>query len=107
MIPGPSVGAFTGLDRTTWARIRSSLLSCSPINTRALDLIESSLFVLCLDDTIAAAVEDECKQFLVAPAGVHNRWFDKLCLIVDPRGYAGCSFEHSGFDGMFPLSLPA
>lgn len=58
--------------------------------------------MVCLDDYIAGSPEDEVAQLLYGPPiDTHavNRWFDKFCVIVDPRGMSGANFEHSGFDG--------
>ena len=74
------------LDREAWAQARAELLAAAPRNKDALSLIEQSLLVICLDDEMCASEDDHCSRLLAAPLGVGNRWFDKICVIVDPKG---------------------
>jgi hypothetical protein len=47
------VGILTGEDRDKWAKARQELVSISATNARNLDIIDKSLFVLCLDEVRA------------------------------------------------------
>ena len=94
---GRSVGHLTTLPRTDWARIRKSLIQGSEGNAFNLELIETALFSVHLedqkpDDNLAA-----CDQLLRGNSG--NRWFDKsLQFIIFNDGFAGLNVEHSGLD---------
>ncbi len=94
---GRSIGHLTTLPRTDWARTRTSLVQSSQSNAFNLELIETALFSVQLedhkpDDNLAA-----CKQLLCGNSG--NRWFDKsLQFIIFNDGFAGLNVEHSGLD---------
>ncbi|MCP4936925.1 MAG: choline/carnitine O-acyltransferase [bacterium] len=94
---GRSIGHLTTLPRTDWARTRKSLIQGSQNNAFNLELIETALFSIQLeeckpDDNLAA-----CQQLLSGDSG--NRWFDKsLQFIIFNDGFAGLNIEHSGLD---------
>ncbi len=94
---GRSIGHLTTLPRTDWARTRKSLIQGSQNNAFNLELIETALFSVQLedrkpDDNLAA-----CQQLLGGDSG--NRWFDKsLQFIIFNDGFAGLNVEHSGLD---------
>mmetsp|Transcript_26061 Transcript_26061/g.38534 ORF Transcript_26061/g.38534 Transcript_26061/m.38534 type:complete len:740 (-) Transcript_26061:64-2283(-) len=118
-----AVGALTTLNRDQWALAREQLLNCSIGNTRALDIIDSALFVLVLDDYQPTDIHDAAANMLhgkhIIKETKHNdnnyhrkqqeryhqagtccnRWYDKLQLIVCSDGSAGINFEHSAVDG--------
>nr|CAD7409524.1 unnamed protein product [Timema poppensis] len=82
--PTKTVGILTSENRDTWAKYHR-LLSQDPYNTKLLDVIKKSLFVLCLDGPAPdLGVTD--KQSISGLQMVHgggsrasggNRWFDK------------------------------
>jgi carnitine O-acetyltransferase len=87
-------------------------------NATALRVIDSSLFVLVLDDYApedvhgAAANMLHGASHLTDPEGLQvgsclNRWNDKLQLIVCADGTTGLSFEHSVIDGHTALRYAA
>jgi carnitine O-acetyltransferase len=92
---GQGVGALTSKARAEWARSREALLAAG--NRAALDVVETALFCVVLEDEPAAGLDDKCKRLL---AGDPNRWFDKaLTFIVFPDGSAGVNAEHCLLDG--------
>ncbi|XP_037086260.1 carnitine O-palmitoyltransferase 2, mitochondrial-like [Pollicipes pollicipes] len=100
--------AFDVLDaaadnRDTWAATRQHLLDTG--NGPTLDVVDSALFVLALDD---ARIDDDpvraFKQFLHGDAA--NRWFDKsFTLVLSGEGKAAINFEHAWGDGVAVLRL--
>ena len=92
------LAALTCLPRTKWASLRKSLIRNSPSVARAIETVEKSLFVLCLDRCGSMNDEDLSRDILYGDPG--NRWFDKsLQLIVPGNGRIGINFEHSRRDG--------
>nr|CAD7402882.1 unnamed protein product [Timema cristinae] len=105
--PTKTVGILTSENRDTWAKYHR-LLSQDAYNMKLLDVIEKSLFVLCLDGPAPdLGVTD--KQSISGLQMVHgggsransgNRWFDKaLQLVVGSSGEVGCCYEHSFSEG--------
>ncbi|XP_078091263.1 peroxisomal carnitine O-octanoyltransferase isoform X2 [Mustelus asterias] len=76
---GPGVSALTSEERTRWAKIRDYLIGLDPKNLTMLEQIQSSLFVLSLDDTSPHATEEDYSQIcLSALTGNPTiRWGDK------------------------------
>ncbi len=102
--PGTSVGHLTTMARAEWATIRHRLLECHPGNATSLDVVETALFAICLDDVAPAGVHDACDSLLHGNSA--NRWFDKsLSWIVFPDGTAGLNVEHCNLDGTTVLNL--
>ncbi|CAI4971033.1 CRE_collapsed_G0000790.mRNA.1.CDS.1 [Saccharomyces cerevisiae] len=119
-------GVFTTESRRVWSNIRDYLFHAEDCtNWRNLKLIDSALFVVCLDDVaFAADQQDELTRSMLCgtsninldprqhqpPLNVQtgtclNRWYDKLQLIVTKNGKAGINFEHTGVDGHTVLRL--
>ncbi|KAI9199855.1 acyltransferase ChoActase/COT/CPT [Polychytrium aggregatum] len=95
---GVPVGAFTGEDRDVWTKTREEFLATSPKNKAFLTAIESSAFVLCLDDS-APVTRIEASRGLWHGDG-QNRFYDKpLEFTVFENGKAGFLGEHSMMDG--------
>lgn len=108
-----AVGVLTSDEREVWAHWRKHLEGNAG-NAESLRIIDTSLFVLCLDDTTPPSPADMAKVALhgtsvvdlsSGSAGVQrgtciNRWYDKsLQIIVCQNGAAGVNFEHSVIDG--------
>jgi carnitine O-acetyltransferase len=77
-------------------------------NAECLNIVDTALFVLCLDDTEASSTAELCANMLCGTSEVikgvqvgtcTNRWYDKLQIIVCKNGSAGINFEHTGVDG--------
>lgn len=100
------LGVLTSENRDTWASVREHLVQTH--NGNALDMIDSALFCVSLDDNNVYPVEDPVplsKNMLHGDEhGLTNRWFDKsFSLIVCKDGNAGINFEHSWGDGVAVL----
>jgi carnitine O-acetyltransferase len=101
---GTSVGRLTTMARAEWAAGRHRLLALDPANAEALDVVETALFCLCLEDFAPQDDKQACDHLLHGDSG--NRWFDKaLSLIVFADGTAGINVEHCGLDGTTILYL--
>lgn len=104
-----SFGVLTTENRRVWAKIRSSsTIVDNANNSEILLIIDSALFVICLDDIVLNDLSDLSKNMLcglsILDKGVQvgtctNRWYDKLQIIVTQNGKAGINFEHTGVDG--------
>ncbi len=95
---GPALGALTAMKRASWAVVRQGMVALDPENTRSLDLLDSALFVVCLDETEPVNLEAASQNVLHGDG--KNRWFDKpLQLIFTPNGWSGINVEHVGLDG--------
>ncbi|CCW66265.1 unnamed protein product [Phytomonas sp. Hart1] len=97
------VGIFTSLPRSDWSVVRNMLLR-DVVNTRSLEQIETSMFVLNLDDEM----EDGNGDFTLAPQKAAklqmsksiNRWWDKSFSVnVAHDGSLSVSYEESWCDG--------
>lgn len=83
-------------------------LSLSLCLWSTVDVVDSALFVVCLDDSTPKDINETCSNMLCGTyeleRGVQvgtctNRWYEKLQIIVAANGTAGINFEHSGVDG--------
>ncbi|KAJ5974567.1 hypothetical protein N7481_011777 [Penicillium waksmanii] len=96
--PAPPVGVLTVADRDHWTAARKKLVAADPANEQALQDIEASGFVICLDDAKPVTLEERAHQYWHGDGA--NRWFDKpLQFIVNDNGTAGFMGEHSMMDG--------
>lgn len=95
---GLPVGVLTSDNRDKWTEYRENLVAASPENARLLEKVESSDFVICLDDQ-TPITRDEGSRACWHGDG-RNRFFDKpLQFIVFENGKAGFMGEHSCMDG--------
>lgn len=72
---GEFVGALTSMNRDEWANARQELIACKAVNRHSLEAIQSSLFVVCLDDTTPRTPSELAKECAMGSCG--NRWYDK------------------------------
>lgn len=104
-----AIGVLSTENRKVWSGLRD-VLTQEPASNNAdsLNIVDSALFVLCLDYTEPPNVAALCQNMLcgtsVVERGVQigtctNRWYDKLQIIVCKNGSAGINFEHTGVDG--------
>ena len=94
---GRAIGHLTTMQRTDWARTRKSLTEGSRSNAFNLELIETALFSVHLEDQKTNDNQAACQQLLAGNSA--NRWFDKsLQFIIFNDGFAGLNVEHSGLD---------
>ena len=86
-----------------------------PVNADHLSLIESCLFVICLD-SLSQNPSDDLRsqkssfQQMLHGHGPHvngaNRWFDKtIQLICSPDGVSGICYEHSVAEGIAVVAV--
>ncbi|KAK9468345.1 acyltransferase ChoActase/COT/CPT [Lipomyces arxii] len=116
-----AVGVLTAENRRIWAQVRDVLSqsesgddsSVSSDNEQSnnhecLQIVDSALFILCLDYSSPQTASELAMNMLcgtsVVEKGVQvgtctNRWYDKLQIIVTKNGSAGINFEHTGVDG--------
>lgn len=92
------IGALTGVNRDTWAQARNDIIA-SPSNRRALKAIESSVFVLALDNEAPVTPQEKAWALWTGGRGALNRFFDKQQLVVCDNGVSGYNGEHSTMDG--------
>lgn len=89
------IGALTSENRDKWLASRELLVKD---NAAALEDIEKSSFVICLDDGSPATYEDRARQYWHGNG--LNRYYDKpLHFIVCENGSSGFLGEHSMMDG--------
>lgn len=92
------IGILTTQNRDAATHAREHLLAASPSNKAALEAIEASSFVVCLDDASPVTLEERSRQYWHGDG--QNRWFDKpLQFIVNNNGTSGFMGEHSMMDG--------
>ncbi|OBZ89849.1 Carnitine O-acetyltransferase, mitochondrial [Choanephora cucurbitarum] len=95
---GVPIGLLTSDNRDRWTEYRERLMAVNPENARMLEKIESSDFIVCLDDQ-SPFTRDEGSRACWHGDG-RNRFFDKpLQFIVFENGKAGFMGEHSCMDG--------
>ncbi|KAH9898794.1 choline/Carnitine O-acyltransferase [Xylariomycetidae sp. FL2044] len=104
-----ALGILSTENRKTWSGLRDVLTKEEASNNAdCLGIVDSALFVLCLDYTEPSTAAALCQNMLCGTndvvKGVQigtciNRWYDKLQIIVCKNGSAGINFEHTGVDG--------
>jgi carnitine O-acetyltransferase len=108
-----ALGVLTSLSRSEWALAREEMIHASSKNEESLQIVDSALFVLVLDDYIPKTEHDMAANMLHGSYELKtgdtysdcqvgsccNRWYDKLQIIVCGDGTAGINFEHSAIDG--------
>ncbi|XP_076457596.1 choline O-acetyltransferase-like [Babylonia areolata] len=117
-VGAPSVGVLTSNHRSRWAEARARLAK-EMINADNLDVIENSLFILCLDKAAVPTpmmaeggedgLVDVAHQMLHGQGTVsntRNRWFDKtIQFVVSEDGACGMNYEHSVAEGIALVQL--
>ncbi|KAK6490777.1 peroxisomal carnitine O-octanoyltransferase [Huso huso] len=105
---GVGLSALTTEERTRWAQARQYLIELDPKNLTLLETIQSSLFVVSLDDVTPYSTPDNYTQMtLVALTGDPTiRWGDKsynfLCYA---DGSFGSNCDHAPYDAMVLVSM--
>lgn len=109
-----AMGLLTTENQKVWSRCRRTLVHEGLQNGKNLAIIDSSLFVLCLDDSAPTDMTHISKNMIcgtdVVEIGVQigtcmNRWYDKLSVIVCRNGAAGMNFEHTCTDGSVDIQM--
>lgn len=104
-----ALGVLSTENRKIWSGLRDVLTREEDSNNaQCLGIVDSALFILCLDYTEPQNSAELCGNMLcgtsVVVKGVQvgtctNRWYDKMQIIVCRNGSAGINFEHTGVDG--------
>jgi len=104
-----ALGVLSTENRKIWSGLRDVLQrEEGSNNSDCLNIVDSALFVLCLDYTEPRTGAEICMNMLCGTSKVEkgvqvgtctNRWYDKLQIIVCKNGSAGINFEHTGVDG--------
>lgn len=104
-----AIGVLSTENRKIWSGLRDVLTREEGSNNAdCLGIVDSALFMICLDYTEPADVSQLCGNMLCGTSEVvrgvqvgtcTNRWYDKLQIIVCKNGSAGINFEHTGVDG--------
>ncbi|XP_041364367.1 choline O-acetyltransferase-like [Gigantopelta aegis] len=112
----PSIGVLTSQSRDRWAESRITLQK-DPSNRESLELIEQSIFILCLDDGTVPRYESSKKLDDTALAlhmlhgqgtnvNTCNRWFDAtMQFVVAANGSCGMNYEHSVAEGIAVVQM--
>ncbi|KAK4190237.1 putative mitochondrial carnitine O-acetyltransferase [Podospora australis] len=104
-----ALGVLSTENRKVWSGLRE-VLTREPGSNNAdcLSIVDTSLFVVCLDYAEPADAAALCQNMLCGTSEIEkgvqigtctNRWYDKLQIIVCKNGSAGINFEHTGVDG--------
>ncbi|KAF8523590.1 acyltransferase ChoActase/COT/CPT [Gautieria morchelliformis] len=110
-----AVGVLSTENRKVWSHHRE-VIQRDRHNADCLRIVDTSLFVVCLDDAAPDNLAELSSTFLCGTyslsSGVQvgtctNRWYDKLQIIVCANGAAGINFEHTGVDGHTVLRFAA
>lgn len=110
-----ALGVLSTENRKIWAGVRD-VLTRDPDsnNAECLSIVDSALFILCVDYTEPQTEAELCGNMLCGTSEVvrgvqigtcTNRWYDKLQIIVCKNGSAGINFEHTGVDGHTVLRM--
>jgi carnitine O-acetyltransferase len=104
-----AVGVLSTENRKIWSSLRELMSKEEGSNNAdCLDIVDSALFILCLDYTEPSTSAGLAMNMLCGTSEVEkgiqvgtctNRWYDKLQIIVCKNGSAGINFEHTGVDG--------
>ena len=104
-----AIGVLSTENRKVWSGLRDVISRDEGSNNaECLGIVDSSLFVVCLDYAEPANGSELCMAMLCGTNHVErgvqigsctNRWYDKLQIIVCKNGSAGVNFEHTGVDG--------
>lgn len=104
-----ALGVLSTENRKIWSGLRDVLgKDEGSNNSDCLNIVDSALFILCLDYTEPLSTAQLCANMLCGTSEIQkgvqvgtctNRWYDKLQIIVCKNGSAGINFEHTGVDG--------
>lgn len=107
--PAPfPIGALTSQDRDKWLKGREALLQVSGAggaakNEVALERIQSSIILVCLDELAPVTTEERAWELWWGDG--KNRFYDKQQLIYSANGKAGYMGEHAPMDGTPTLRM--
>uniref|UniRef100_A0A146P7J7 Isoaspartyl peptidase/L-asparaginase n=2 Tax=Fundulus heteroclitus TaxID=8078 RepID=A0A146P7J7_FUNHE len=100
----PVICSLSTLERKSWAALREEILNQGGDSQKSLELMESAILVLCLEDGDAPPEMADVLNAVRLGGGRDSpclRYYDKvLNLVVFKDCTAGMVFEHSAVDGM-------
>ncbi|OIW26902.1 beta-ketoacyl synthase domain-containing protein [Coniochaeta ligniaria NRRL 30616] len=97
-------GLLTTDERDSWAQTRETLLAIDPSNVEYLHVLDSAMFVLCLDAGSPDTPDEIARHGYIGDGA--NRWFDKvLQFYVSANGRSGLITEHGILDGTAAAGL--
>ncbi|KAK9513785.1 hypothetical protein VZT92_027291 [Zoarces viviparus] len=105
---GDGVAALTSEERTRWALAREHLISIDPHNNTILETIQSSLFIISLDETKPYSTPENYTNLTMEAlkGNPTNRWGDKSYNSLSfADGSFGSTCDHAPFDGMVLISM--
>lgn len=82
-----AIGLLTTENRKIWSDLRNSILKSNKNNAECLAVVDSALFIVCLDDCKAKDLSELCENFLCGTYDLQqdvqvgtctNRWYDKV-----------------------------
>ena len=104
-----SIGVLSTENRKIWSGLRDVISrEEGSNNAECLSIVDSALFIVCLDYSEPENEADLCMSMLCGSNRIErgvqigsctNRWYDKMQIIVCKNGSAGINFEHTGVDG--------
>ena len=104
-----NLAKVTGGNRGDWSSIRSAIINGSTRNEKCLELIESAILHITLEDEAEICSDGEinptklCYQLCT---GGGKRWFDKSAsLVVFQNGAFGAGYDHSWGDGAVTMNV--
>ncbi|GBG27083.1 Carnitine O-acetyltransferase, partial [Hondaea fermentalgiana] len=98
---GPGVGAFTGTDRTRWAKSREALCKLSKENAEAVETLESALFHVVLSEATPDSPSEA--QRMGQCGNGEDIWFDKSGThLIFQNGVTVSNLEHTSADAVVP-----
>ncbi|KAI1276489.1 acyltransferase ChoActase/COT/CPT [Xylaria sp. FL0933] len=88
---------LTTANRDDWAKMRTDFIGFSEENESLISTLETSLFVVCLEDSKPTTFNERYAAFILDDS--RNRWLDKtLSFIITANGEAALLCEHSKVD---------
>mmetsp|Transcript_11984 Transcript_11984/g.19507 ORF Transcript_11984/g.19507 Transcript_11984/m.19507 type:complete len:633 (-) Transcript_11984:1471-3369(-) len=104
-----AVGVLTAGDRDVWFEDRKRLVSGVPpeaceLNRASLEKIESSIIMVCFDDT-SPTTREEIGRALIHSDGRNRFWDKSIQVVFFENGRAGFVGEHAMMDGLTTTRL--
>lgn len=108
---GIPYGIFTTDSRENWAEVYEQLIK-DETNCEALEIIQSALFTVSLDECVSYDLDHPLNQHVISlihgdgsKLNSGNRWMDKTIQICfNPNGHVGFTYEHTPAEGQ-PIGM--
>ena len=104
------VSLLTALDRDSWYSAREQLIEDSPVNADSLREIETSLFGLCIDESIIVDENETPKLLRFGDVRDNyrcfNRWYGLgMHILFTKNGFYSHITDHTVLDGIVPYFI--